>query len=512
MLIDRWNCGSNSNCATLSVTQDNACGTGGSGGSGPVNDDCSNATMIACGESIDGSTTNATTDVVSDCGTSITSKGVWYEFEGTGQWTTFSVCNDADYDTKINVYNGSCGSLSCSGGNDDGSGCSGYSSELSLYCHASVTYFILVQGYGGETGDFTLTCTCTTASADPQDCTGGITICTDDTFGGNAGNYGSYQELNSTNNDCLSVEHQSSWFFFSPLTTGTIEFTLTPTNGIDYDFAIWGPYEDLQCPPFEDPLRCTYSDDYAPTGLLIGAGDTSEPPSGDAWVEAITVSTEDLNMYYVMLIDNWTADNTSYNFDWNLTGVTLDCSIQLPVEMLYITAEVLDERNVVRWGTASEVNNDFFEVQRSTDIINWDIINIIEGHGTTQDESHYLVNDTSRPIGNTYYRLRQVDYNGDFSYSDIVHVNNHAVVDLLSLYPNPTRSEIHVTLQAVESMTLNIAVTDLSGRKVMHKLVQVDPGINIFSYDLSSLTHGLYTLQIADEGALNLITEKLFKK
>lgn len=508
ILLDRHNCNHNNNCATLAVTMDTDCGTAGP----PANDECAGAITVTCGSSTDGTTEYAAIDTSGDCGVSITSPGVWYTFAGTDQWVTFSVCDNTSYDSKISVYSGSCGTFQCAGGNDDFSGCSGYSSELSLYCHSGLTYYILIHGYGGESGTFTLDVTCATASADPEDCTGGVTICDDNTFGGNASDYGSYQELNSTNNDCLSVEHQSSWFFFSPTTEGTIEFTLTPTNGIDYDFAIWGPYDDINCPPFEDPIRCSYSDDYAPTGLLDGAGDNSEGWAGDAWVEAIIVTADDVDKHYIMLLDNWTADNTSYSFAWDLTDVILNCSIALPVEFLYFEGEVKDERNELRWATATEHNNDFFEVQRSTDNINWEVINIIEGMGDSFEQVNYLTNDTSRPTGTTYYRLRQVDFDGQYEYSETISLVNHAIVDLLSLYPNPTRSQINMTMNSIEEMNVQVGVYDLAGRQVMQHNVQLSKGVNIFSFNLDGLNQGLFTLRVSDMENRELITEKVFKK
>ena len=254
----------------------------------PANDDCSGAVTVSCGDVVTGNTDNATWDYISGCWTSIAAPGVWYHFVGTGDYVTFSLCN-SDYDTKMNLYHGDCNSLTCESGNDDA--CS-YQSAISLVTLPNIDYYIFIQGYGGDTGNYELEVTCETYfSTLHQDCGGSVTICTDETFDGNADDYGDYQDLNSVNNDCLTYEHQSQWFVFSPVTSGTIEFTLEPTNGIDYDFSIWGPYpaDEIVCPPSEAPIRCSYSALYEPTGLVIGAGDFTEPPSGDAWVEAITV-------------------------------------------------------------------------------------------------------------------------------------------------------------------------------------------------------------------------------
>lgn len=128
----------------------------------PINDECVNAATISCGQTLNGTTTNATIDSgPSPCGTaSITSPGVWYSFVGGGTMTTLSTCDQATFDTKISVFTGSCGSLSCVDGNDDGIGCSGFTSEVSVPTIAGVTYYVLVHAFGGAEGDFSLTMEC----------------------------------------------------------------------------------------------------------------------------------------------------------------------------------------------------------------------------------------------------------------------------------------------------------------------------------------------------------------
>src|SRR5690349_575924 len=83
------------------------------------NDDCANAISIACGETLSGSTTTALADDAADCGTTVGAPGVWYVFEGVFSQVTATTCSNFTYDTKINVYRGSCDALVCVGGNDD---------------------------------------------------------------------------------------------------------------------------------------------------------------------------------------------------------------------------------------------------------------------------------------------------------------------------------------------------------------------------------------------------------
>ncbi|MCB0457059.1 MAG: proprotein convertase P-domain-containing protein, partial [Flavobacteriaceae bacterium] len=126
-----------------------------------LNDDCTDAISMNCGDTVSGTTVGATFDGVGTCGTSNTAPGVWYTFAGFDGQATLSTCNQASYDSKISVFSGSCGSLVCVGGNDDGLGCSGFTSLLNVCVEAGETYYVLVHGFGSAVGTFDLTLTCT---------------------------------------------------------------------------------------------------------------------------------------------------------------------------------------------------------------------------------------------------------------------------------------------------------------------------------------------------------------
>jgi len=131
----------------------------------PANDLCANAEVVTCGSSVDGTTLGATFDNVGTCGTINTAPGVWYKLEVDGSFKDFTVstCDAADFDTKISVFSGDCDNLVCVGGNDDGLGCSGYTSELTVTTDLfqPKTYYILVHGFSTNQGNFNLSVTCT---------------------------------------------------------------------------------------------------------------------------------------------------------------------------------------------------------------------------------------------------------------------------------------------------------------------------------------------------------------
>ncbi len=127
-----------------------------------ANDGCDGAIAVSCGDSVMGTTVGATTDTgVTDCGTTITSPGVWYTLDDTSGLPgdiTLSLCNGTDFDSKISVYTGSCAALVCVDGNDDACG---VQSEITFPTDGATKFYILIHSFGGDTGNFTLDVTCT---------------------------------------------------------------------------------------------------------------------------------------------------------------------------------------------------------------------------------------------------------------------------------------------------------------------------------------------------------------
>jgi len=196
----------------------------------PANDICEDAVQVFCGEVVIGTTLGATPDGTPDCGTTNTSAGVWYSFNGTGDNITVSTCDNADFDTKISVYTDGCGFFTCVGGNDDAAGCAGNTSELSFTSSLGNQYLILVHGFSSQTGDFTLSITCT-VGGDNDDCSSPLPItCGESLNGSTAG-----ATVDAAPDCGASVTAPGVWYSF----TGTGEqITLSTCNTAAYDTKI----------------------------------------------------------------------------------------------------------------------------------------------------------------------------------------------------------------------------------------------------------------------------------
>ncbi len=125
------------------------------------NDNCSDAILLSCGDTLMGSTIGATTDPFYTCTFGWGHRqGVWYTVTGTGGYVTLSTCSMADFDTKIDIYVGNCSGMSCVAGNDDYTACIDYTSQVSFPSDSGTEYYVFVHGYGSAEGDFSITYDC----------------------------------------------------------------------------------------------------------------------------------------------------------------------------------------------------------------------------------------------------------------------------------------------------------------------------------------------------------------
>lgn len=132
----------------------------------------------------------------------------------------------------------------------------------------------------------------------------------------------------------------------------------------------------------------------------------------------------------------------------------------LPVEMGMFDAKVIDDEVELLWETITEVNNYGFEIQRSNDLQDWKTIGFVSGMGNSNSPQRYRFFDDVSKAGSVYYRLKQIDYEGDFEYFlfselDIPTPNHY---QLLNNYPNPFNpsTTISYVLPAESNVTISV--------------------------------------------------------
>lgn len=172
----------------------------------------------------------------------------------------------------------------------------------------------------------------------------------------------------------------------------------------------------------------------------------------------------------------------------------------LPVELLSFNAYPKDENVHIEWVTASEINNDYFEVQRSSDGINYETNEIVDGNGTSSQMHQYELTDFNPLPGLSYYRIRQVDFDGQNETFNPVPVNfeKTAIEGLQIIRLNNTHN---IEYNDLYESNYKLIITDNLGRIVLMENIQSNSGHN--SYPITLYTRGVYHASIIKNGIIN---------
>jgi len=179
-------------------------------------------------------------------------------------------------------------------------------------------------------------------------------------------------------------------------------------------------------------------------------------------------------------------DHFSY---WTVGGTGLP----FPINLLNLKATLLaNQKGLIEWTTSSEINNNYFEVEKMESFNHFNVIGKVKGAGNSTQINNYSLIDDNVKIGTNYYRLKQIDFNGTFTYSDIVSLykDNERIV---LMYPNPSITSVTINISEVSSISpAEITFINALGQEVLKTTTIVnDNNINV-----SNLASGTYTVAI----------------
>ena len=177
----------------------------------------------------------------------------------------------------------------------------------------------------------------------------------------------------------------------------------------------------------------------------------------------------------------------------------------LPVALTSFEAQLINNSEVVlKWATASEEDNSHFVVERSLDGRDFESIGIVEGNGTTNQVNTYSLVDADPAYGYNYYRLKQVDFDGDYEFSHIetVIISSQDVLDVI-LYPNPVVKTTTLRVVTPFETDASIEVVDFTGKVLLN--VVMAKGANSKQLDLSGFAAGTYFAYVNYNGHRELV-------
>ncbi len=278
--------------------------------------------------------------------------------------------------------------------------------------------------------------------------------------------------------------------------------TATLTNGLncanyehvylefDSDFHIYSNSQDQGWVDVSNDGGATWTNVY----YVVGVDDRTQHKSYDISSLAAGKTNVKVRFKYA---------NTGWNWYWAVDNVTVYGTGVIPVELTSFTANVVDNKVVLNWATATETNNSGFAIERSKDGLTFEQIDFVKGNGTTTERHMYSYTDASNLSGKYTYRLKQVDFDGTFSYSNTVEVNVGIPTEfaLSQNYPNPFNptTKIAFSLPVESNVTINLynALGQLVSTLVEGNYTV---GNHVVNVNASSLSSGIYFYTIEAKG------------
>ncbi|TXB66795.1 T9SS type A sorting domain-containing protein [Vicingus serpentipes] len=205
----------------------------------------------------------------------------------------------------------------------------------------------------------------------------------------------------------------------------------------------------------------------------------------------LTLSGLDPANTYIIATDG----NAGSNCTWEFSGT----NILLPVELSQFNARVKDDIVELEWITLSQTNNDYFTIEKSIDGENYEVVKVVDGEGNSTSFKGYTDYDTKPYKGISYYRLKQTDFDGKYTYSNIESVKIETSFDLLALYPNPVQGESYLSFNTNTRSNVLLEIHDISGKIVLSNTYTSEKGENRFIIATGNLTKGMYFLTLSDD-------------
>ncbi len=438
----------------------------GSNAAAPANNPCASAsamTFTGTTAIIVGNNACATADIINPSCYN-TYRNVWHTFvcptsgnyyasisAGTMTYPTFSILSFgtscvAGTATQVGcgVYNGT-----------------SYASLSACSLVAGQTYYVMVDNYG-DVGTYTLNIQqaisndLVTTPAVVNSCgttftssTIGATNCGDgsgSTLGNNLDNNAGTGGFGSGGDVGFSVEN-SSWYVFCNGSGAVATYTVTMTNlG-----GCTGP-NGIQFAAFTGTTTSLSLQSGGTTGMNI--------LSGNSFTSSVISLANNACAYIV--VDGFAGTNCNYGLSVAAAPV---CQL-LKVDIFSFSALQKDDIIELTWATASEMNNDFYTIERSEDGINFKEIEKVKGAGISSNVLFYSSKDSNPLNGISYYRLKQTDFNGKHTYSKISSVEFENTKNLkFEIVPNPNMDNVisNIVLSAIPNNAVSIEITDAQG-------------------------------------------------
>jgi len=250
---------------------------------------------------------------------------------------------------------------------------------------------------------------------------------------------------------------------------------------------------------FLDSIYVVYSSDKGQTWNRIpgaGFGRYNGAAPTPIWVN----KTVDLSSYAGQTIQLGFEGASQYGNVIGLDDIVVTANAPVPVTFGDFTGVRENTKNILKWNTVTENNNTGFELQRSVNGTEFSTIAFIPTkaeNGNSNVALQYTYNDNASTTS-AYYKLKQIDKDGKSSFSKVVFIkaDKPTRFELVSVYPNPAKDNIKVSVASPKNATVTLAITDITGKVVKQQNVQLAMGDNNVVVDVASLKAGNYIIRL----------------
>ncbi|MFT6333879.1 MAG: hypothetical protein ACJATI_000611 [Halioglobus sp.] len=442
----------------------------------PANDECVNATPIACDDNFISETTINASDNGDAMGCSI-GAGVWYEFQGVDGEVTLTVSPVIGFDHEIAVASSS-DCITFVNVDCEDTAISGEVEAITFTAVSTKTYYFYVGHYSSATifgsFDIAVSCVlppinddCATASVLAMNTTGSLI---NQTF---AGATGSGKPAEACDVDSTPTPADVWYSIDTDADGGNLIVIVEPGPNSDIVVAIYNACGDAV------PEQCV---DLGGNGGIetINFAANFKDDKGN-------VSTTRDADYFVRVYEKVASGEP---FEIGAQGAAL------PIVLGSFEAKAEKRENRVEWSTLSEINSDYVEVQSSPNgSTKWEPIGKVQTKGESLSKLHYELFDNN-PYEVTYYRLNAVDKDGKAELSHTINVKREDRLGRMSLSPNPTSSSISLQTVSTTDETGTVTVYEMTGKIVMSESINLRNGLNTYSIDLNELNTGIYLFSL----------------
>jgi hypothetical protein len=292
--------------------------------------------------------------------------------------------------------------------------------------------------------------------------------------------------------DWNAAKNNSAWFYFKA-SANTAKFTIS------------GLSNNLQIVAFSNTGTCA-----APSYSLVNGGcprdannDTYSSPqytstAGCTCNMQLNMSSLTIGNIYYVLVDGTGGAISPFYIE--MESGAASCSV-LPIDLLYFDARPVvlssDAYQVhCTWGTQSEKNNAYFIVERSVDGTHFIEVGNIQSNQNSQVYSQYHFTDLRPQWGNSFYRLKQVDQDGAYSYSAVKLVSIRKGMNTLSIFPNPVTNDASLTIHSNQVSNARLRIVNPLGQILYNSNLILQKGMNQKKLSLDWMPRGIYSVEI----------------